>query len=87
MCTSEFLFEVEDTTFSQNASVALPLDYAVTVAEDSDIGTIIQEMQLTDVFSTGPYSITLYKGKKNFHTFSLSIPWKPEVCLKISLPT
>ena len=35
----------------------------MTVAEGSDIGTIVQEMQLTDVFSTGPYSITLYKGK------------------------
>ena len=70
MCTSEFLFEVEDTTFSQNTSVALPIDYAVTIAEDSDIGAIVQEFQLTDVFSVGPYSVTLYKGKKN-QTFSL----------------
>ena len=64
MCTSEFLFEVEGTTFSQNTTVALPLDYAVTVAEDTDIGTIVQEIELTDVFSTGPYSITLYAGKE-----------------------
>ena len=63
MCTSEFLFEVEDTTFSQNVSVALPIDYSVTVPEDSGVGEIIQAFELTDVFSTGPYDITLYKGK------------------------
>ena len=62
MCTSEFLFEVEDTTFSQDPTVALPIDYTVTIAEDNEVGSIVQPFDLTDVFSAGPYSVTLYKG-------------------------
>ena len=62
MCTSEFLFEVDSTTFSQDVSVALPIDYTITIPEDREVGNIVQIVELTDVFSVGAYEITLYKG-------------------------
>ena len=40
----------------------LPLDYAVTIAEDFYVDDIVETLYLTDVFSVGPYEITLYAG-------------------------
>ena len=62
MCTSEFLFEVEATTYSQDVSVALPIDYTITIPEDREVGDIVQMVELKDDFSVGAYEITLYKG-------------------------
>ena len=53
---------MEATTFSQDVSVALPIDYTITIAEDREVGDIVQIVELTDVFSVGAYEITLYKG-------------------------
>ena len=40
----------------------LPLDYSVTLAEDFYVDDIVETLILTDVFSVGPYEITLYAG-------------------------
>ena len=40
----------------------LPLDYKMTVAEDFYVDDIVETLYLTDVFSVGPYQITLYNG-------------------------
>ena len=40
----------------------LPLDYTVTIAEDFYVDDIVETLILTDVFSVGPYEITLYAG-------------------------
>ena len=62
MCTSEFLFEVEDTAFMTDPMTQLPLDYTVTIDEDFYVDDIVETLILTDVFSVGPYDITLYSG-------------------------
>ena len=61
-CYSKFLFEVEDTTFMSDPTTQLPLDYAVTIAEDFYVDDNVQTLTLTDVFSQGSYEITLYNG-------------------------
>lgn len=66
-CNSELLFEVEDTTFSLDKTVDLPIDYSVTWDEDTQIGEILADVNLVDDFSTGPYSLSLYKGSFCFH--------------------
>ncbi|XP_060579535.1 uncharacterized protein LOC132736424, partial [Ruditapes philippinarum] len=63
-CNSELLFEVEDTTFSLDKTVDLPIDYSVSWNEDAQIGEILAEVNLIDDFSTGSYSISLYKGNE-----------------------
>ena len=40
----------------------LPLDYKVSIAEDFYVDDIVETLYLTDVFSAGPYEITLYNG-------------------------
>ncbi|XP_053385192.1 uncharacterized protein LOC123535922 isoform X1 [Mercenaria mercenaria] len=64
-CTSEFLFQIEDTTFSQDPTTELPLDYSATIAEDFYVDDIVTTVYLTDAFSVGPYEITLYAGNEN----------------------
>ncbi|XP_060555809.1 uncharacterized protein LOC132716530 [Ruditapes philippinarum] len=64
-CTSELLFQVEDTTFSLDPSTELPIDYSVTISEDFYVDDILTTIYLTDVFSVGPYDITLYAGNEN----------------------
>jgi hypothetical protein len=61
-CNSELLLEVEDTTFSLDKTVDLPIDYSVSWNEDTQIGEILAEVNLIDDFSIGSYSISLYKG-------------------------
>ena len=40
----------------------LPLDYSVVIAEDFYVNDSAETLYLTDVFSVGPYEITLYEG-------------------------
>ncbi|XP_053385183.1 uncharacterized protein LOC123535929 [Mercenaria mercenaria] len=63
-CSSELLFEVQDTTFSLDKTIDLPVDYSVTWNEDTQIGEILTEVNLIDDFSKGSYSISLYKGNE-----------------------
>ena len=43
-------------------SPQLPLDYKMAIAEDFYTDDIVETIYLTDVFSVGPYLITLYNG-------------------------
>lgn len=63
-CTSQFWFEVDGMTFSTNRTVDLPIDYSVTFKENTDIGNILAKVNLIDIFSTGNYGVTLYKGNE-----------------------
>ena len=63
LCTSEFLLEIEDTTFISDPINQVPMDYSATAAEDFYVDGIVSTLALTDVFSTGLYQITLYGGE------------------------
>ncbi|KAL4225039.1 hypothetical protein ACF0H5_015734 [Mactra antiquata] len=63
-CKSELLFEIEDTTFSTDKTIDLPIDYSVTWDEDTQIGEILEDVILNDVFTTAPFSVDLYKGNE-----------------------
>lgn len=62
-CSSILLFEVDNVEFSQDKTTDLPIDYSVTLDEDTQIGTIASMVNLVDDFSTGSYTISLYKGR------------------------
>lgn len=53
---------MEDTALSTNKTENLPMDYTVTWDEDTQIGEILTEAFLTDIYAIGPYQVTLYKG-------------------------
>ena len=53
-------------------STQLPIDYTAFVAEDFYVNDTVQILYLTDVFSAGPYEITLYKGILTFSSLNNS---------------
>ena len=46
-----------------------PTDYFVDVDEDYHIDGILETITLSDYFSTGPYDLSLWKGKNEFQYF------------------
>ena len=70
-CSSTFFLETQMLSFYQDNStganstdVLPPTDYFVYVFEDFHLNGILAELELTDVYSTGPnYDLTITEGK------------------------
>ena len=61
-CHSEFLFQASGTTFiseEEQKSSKPPLDYVISLQEDIHVGKIVQEIIVSDAFSTGKWGFEL----------------------------
>jgi len=54
--------EVKNFQFITDPSEEPPRDYIVSLSEDFHNDGIVQVLVLADVFSTGPYGVTIQNG-------------------------
>ena len=66
-CLSQIFIETKDLAFYQNITVEDPaMDYLLYVYEDFHVNGILEELELTDHFTTGPpFVLDLLKGNVN----------------------
>ncbi|XP_031564283.1 uncharacterized protein LOC116299704 isoform X2 [Actinia tenebrosa] len=63
-CDSQFLFQMSGSSFVNPGESIKPVDYVVHVSEDTHVGSVIQEFEIGDAFTTGSYSVDLLTGNE-----------------------
>lgn len=61
-CDSVFLFQSSGVQFVRPWDATLPLDYVVDISENLHIGGLLQELDVADAFSSGPYTVQILNG-------------------------
>ena len=61
-CDSVFLYQASGVDFVRQWESTNPIDFMIDVSENLHVGGVIEEFEVADAFSTGPYTVEILSG-------------------------
>lgn len=61
-CESVFLYQTSGVQFVRQWEPTNPVDFVLDISENLHIGAVVQEFEVADVFSSGPYTVEILSG-------------------------
>lgn len=63
-CDSNLFFQTSGVKFIRKWEETLPVDYMSDISENLHVGALVQEFEVSDAFSVGPYEVEILSGNE-----------------------